>query len=66
MDRSPPADFLSLADFSWLASQGLERLPEFLTSLSIRLLIGLERERNPLARARAAHLLPWWRCSLTP
>ena len=37
--------------FQWLAEQGLERLPEFLTALAIGLLIGLERERNPTAKA---------------
>lgn len=34
-----------------LANNGLEALPLFLTSLSIGLLIGLERERNPSAKA---------------
>lgn len=38
-------------DFSWLAAEGLDRLPQFLTSLGIGLLMGLERERNPSARA---------------
>jgi uncharacterized membrane protein (DUF4010 family) len=38
-------------DFAWLAEQGLESLPEFLTALGIGLLIGLERERNPTAKA---------------
>jgi uncharacterized membrane protein (DUF4010 family) len=37
--------------FDWLAGQGLERLPAFLTALAIGLLIGLERERNPTAKA---------------
>jgi uncharacterized membrane protein (DUF4010 family) len=41
----------SLFDFSWLAAEGLDRLPHFLTSLGIGLLMGLERERNPTARA---------------
>jgi len=41
----------SLFDFSWLAAEGLGRLPHFLTSLGIGLLMGLERERNPTARA---------------
>ena len=36
---------------SLLASNGLEALPLFLTSLSIGLLIGLERERNISAKA---------------
>jgi uncharacterized membrane protein (DUF4010 family) len=40
-----------LIDFSWLAAEGLDRLPQFLTSLGIGLLMGLERERNPSARA---------------
>jgi len=39
------------SEFDWLAEQGLERLPEFLTALAIGLLIGLERERNPTAKA---------------
>lgn len=34
-----------------LRSEGLEYLPAFLTSLAIGLLIGIERERNPAARA---------------
>jgi uncharacterized membrane protein YhiD involved in acid resistance len=34
-----------------LQKQGLESLPEFLTALCIGLLIGLERERNPTAKA---------------
>jgi len=34
-----------------LRSEGLEYLPAFLTSLAIGLLIGMERERNPAARA---------------
>jgi len=38
-------------EFGWLAEQGLERLLEFLTALGIGLLIGLERERNPTAKA---------------
>ena len=37
--------------FDWLAGQGLERLPQFLTALAIGLLIGLERERKPTAKA---------------
>ncbi len=37
--------------FDWLADEGLERLPQFLTALAIGLLIGLERERNPTAKA---------------
>ena len=35
----------------WLAAQGLEHLPRYLTALAIGLLIGLERERNPTAKA---------------
>ncbi|MGC2164909.1 MAG: MgtC/SapB family protein [Gallionella sp.] len=35
----------------FLQTNGIEALPQFLTSLSIGLLIGLERERNPSARA---------------
>ncbi|OGA29978.1 MAG: magnesium transporter MgtC [Betaproteobacteria bacterium RIFCSPLOWO2_02_FULL_65_24] len=38
-------------DLHWLAQQGFERLPDFLTALAIGLLIGLERERNPSAKA---------------
>ncbi|MCC6213135.1 MAG: MgtC/SapB family protein [Burkholderiales bacterium] len=34
-----------------LAAQGLETLPQYLTALAIGLLIGLERERNPTAKA---------------
>jgi len=34
-----------------LQSSGIELLPQFLTSLAIGLLIGLERERNPTAKA---------------
>lgn len=37
-------------NLDWLAEQGLNRLPEFLTALAIGLLIGLERERNPTAK----------------
>ena len=37
--------------FNWLAGEGLERLPLYLTALAIGLLIGLERERNPTAKA---------------
>lgn len=40
-----------LSDFSWTTGEGLERLPDLLTSLAIGLLIGLERERKPSARA---------------
>jgi uncharacterized membrane protein (DUF4010 family) len=35
----------------FLLNNGLEALPQFLTSLAIGLLIGLERERNPSAKA---------------
>ncbi len=38
-------------DSSLLASSGAEYLPRFLSSLAIGLLIGLERERTPSARA---------------
>ncbi len=34
-----------------LLNNGIEALPQFLTSLAIGLLIGLERERNPSAKA---------------
>lgn len=44
-------DLSALLDFSWLAPEGLQRLPDLLTSIGIGLLIGLERERNPSARA---------------
>ncbi len=36
---------------SILQANGIEALPQFLTSLAIGLLIGLERERNPSAKA---------------
>lgn len=36
---------------SFLQGHGIEALPQFLTSLAIGLLIGLERERNPSAKA---------------
>jgi len=36
---------------TFLHSNGIEALPQFLTSLAIGLLIGLERERNPSAKA---------------
>ncbi len=38
-------------EMSLLQSTGIEPLPQFLTSLAIGLLIGLERERNPSAKA---------------
>jgi uncharacterized membrane protein (DUF4010 family) len=38
-------------DNSFLQINGIEALPQFLTSLAIGLLIGLERERNPSAKA---------------
>jgi len=38
-------------DFSLFDSNGIQFLPQFLTSLAIGLLIGLERERNPSAKA---------------
>jgi uncharacterized membrane protein (DUF4010 family) len=38
-------------DTGFLQSNGIEALPQFLTSLAIGLLIGLERERNPSAKA---------------
>jgi uncharacterized membrane protein (DUF4010 family) len=36
---------------TFLQNNGIEALPQFLTSLAIGLLIGLERERNPSAKA---------------
>jgi uncharacterized membrane protein (DUF4010 family) len=36
---------------SFLQGNGIEAIPQFLTSLAIGLLIGLERERNPSAKA---------------
>jgi len=36
---------------SFLQGSGIEALPQFVTSLAIGLLIGLERERNPSAKA---------------
>src|SRR5512135_541864 len=38
-------------DLTFLQGDGIEALPQFLTSLAIGLLIGLERERNPSAKA---------------
>ncbi len=38
-------------DLPQLHNAGIESLPQFLTSLAIGLLIGLERERNPSAKA---------------
>lgn len=38
-------------DMGFLRSDSIEALPQFLTSLAIGLLIGLERERNPSAKA---------------
>jgi uncharacterized membrane protein (DUF4010 family) len=38
-------------DTGFLQTNGIEALPQFLTSLSIGLLIGLERERNQSAKA---------------
>ena len=38
-------------DISLFDSNGIQFLPQFLTSLAIGLLIGLERERNPSAKA---------------
>lgn len=38
-------------EINFLLSNGIEALPQFLTSLAIGLLIGLERERNPSAKA---------------
>jgi uncharacterized membrane protein (DUF4010 family) len=38
-------------DFSLFKNNGVEFLPQFLTSLGIGLLIGLERERTPSAKA---------------
>jgi uncharacterized membrane protein (DUF4010 family) len=38
-------------DSIFLPNTGIEALPQFLTSLAIGLLIGLERERNPSAKA---------------
>lgn len=38
-------------NLDWLDEQGLGRLPQFATALAIGLLIGLERERNPTAKA---------------
>jgi uncharacterized membrane protein (DUF4010 family) len=49
--RCHPRDGRDPMNLDWLAEQGLERLPLFLTALAIGLLIGLERERNPTAKA---------------
>ena len=40
-----------MIDLGFLQQHSLETLPQFLTSLAIGLLIGLERERNPSAKA---------------
>jgi uncharacterized membrane protein (DUF4010 family) len=40
-----------MMDFALIQGNGVEALPQFLTSLAIGLLIGLERERNPSAKA---------------
>ena len=37
--------------FGWLSGPDLQHLPSYLTALAIGLLIGLERERNPTAKA---------------
>lgn len=37
--------------FEWPLEPGLAALPDFLTALAIGLLVGLERERNPTAKA---------------
>ena len=44
-------DTVPSMNLDWLNRQGLDRLPEFMTALAIGLLIGLERERNPTAKA---------------
>ncbi|HSM98186.1 MAG TPA: MgtC/SapB family protein, partial [Gallionella sp.] len=38
-------------EIGFLPNNGIEALPQFITSLAIGLLIGLERERNPSAKA---------------
>ncbi len=38
-------------EFNFALGNGIESIPQFLTSLAIGLLIGLERERNPSAKA---------------
>ncbi len=38
-------------DIGFMQGNGIEALPQFLTSFAIGLLIGLERERNPSAKA---------------
>lgn len=38
-------------DFIFAQENGIEAVPQFLTSLALGLLIGLERERNPSAKA---------------
>ncbi len=45
------ADFCNQMDFSFAQGNGLEHLPAFVKSLGIGLLIGLERERSPAAKA---------------
>jgi hypothetical protein len=43
-------------DTSFLQGNGIEALSQFLTSLAIGLLIGLEREGNPSAKPACAPL----------
>jgi uncharacterized membrane protein (DUF4010 family) len=38
-------------NFDWLPAHDLAHLPHYLTALAIGLLVGLERERNPTAKA---------------
>ena len=38
-------------NFDWMSGAELQHLPSYLTALAIGLLIGLERERNPTAKA---------------
>jgi len=40
-----------IAELDWLTDPGLAKLPHFLTALAIGLLMGMERERNPRAKA---------------
>lgn len=40
-----------IPELDWLSDPGLAKLPQFLTALAIGLLMGLERERNPRAKA---------------
>lgn len=46
-------------NLDWLADQGLERLPQFLTALAIGLLIGLDANATQ-QRKQDCEPLRWW------